>query len=390
MLYRINWLYNQHFVGQTPITGSAWRIASSPEEAAQMVKDDFDINPPTKPFAASRLQLVVAEVKGDSPRQLWFKTKWTYQKSLLVALTGEIFNPGRDEADAERSSLSALRAHPPVKPFEEIRLSWVTTPMKYWTGKTMTTYTYGTIIRGGSFVALPGGWRKSDMEHPDFPEGLIEYNYPLSVKDVKRLNLALVFPLPPLPLYPEGTEVVNLFSGLIETIEFDNGQFYVGKVNLPSQNLNWRTIHSWMQYVPQFDPPVTLPQRGAHTPEPWGYETFEPGDSSVGAPPVPTKLFATVSPSAETVDIATLHDPIVRLDREHWTLEDWKLHALVLENAHDASYSDYPPGVHEIGSADANAERIVACVNFCAEFSNDWLAKNKSLGDVWRGLNTPG
>ena len=121
---------------------------------------------------------------------------------------------------------------------------------------------------------------------------------------------------------------------------------------------------------------LKIPQ---HTPEPWYWEAEEGGDSSVGAPPSPAGVYVDPEGSAESVVICELMPVVVTLDRAHWTLADYKQKLAEIESDPDADYYEYGPGVHELGSPNANAERIAICVNFCAGKTNAELAALGSL-----------
>lgn len=111
----------------------------------------------------------------------------------------------------------------------------------------MTIYRYGCINRPPMYGTAPGGFR-SGADHPDFAYGTIWYEQPLSAAEVHRYELALLEPLPALPLYPEGVRVKEFSTGKKRWIETMNGEYFAGYRLLEIEAGNWLAVKHWMNY----------------------------------------------------------------------------------------------------------------------------------------------
>lgn len=108
-----------------------------------------------------------------------------------------------------------------------------------------TTYQYVMRNRPPMYGTAPTGFRVvSDARGEDGSYGVIEYDRPLTPREIYRYELVLLSPLPDLPLYPAGTAVRLFASGQISTVEFFDGDWWV------DDRRPLRTVADWYHFEP--------------------------------------------------------------------------------------------------------------------------------------------
>lgn len=108
-----------------------------------------------------------------------------------------------------------------------------------------------------------------------------------------------------------------------------------------------------------------------HTPEPWKWDGSDSGDASFGLAVFPASVYADAPNGEQTADVV----PICQMSFPAYREEP--------------SGEEFDDGVREVGNQDANARRIVACVNACEGIPTESLerpAAATSLAQIVRNL----
>lgn len=116
----------------------------------------------------------------------------------------------------------------------------------------MSEYIYAMLNRP-AIKAAPPGWRFAVSEKGGFSYIPVAYDHPLSISETYRCEMALLSPLPDMPVFPVGTKVRRLKDGKVFEVtctEFSDGvEYWIGDDVLRTER-NWRAVRMWHQYEP--------------------------------------------------------------------------------------------------------------------------------------------
>lgn len=121
-------------------------------------------------------------------------------------------------------------------------------------------FTYAMLNRP-AWAASPAGGNspeRNEFNGESFTFGIVQYTRPLTPKEVYDYEMALLDPLPDLPLYPEGTNVRTFNSGKVFSLELFDGEWWAGDLELPTAR-TWRSVKRWMMFEPVVIPSQPTP-----------------------------------------------------------------------------------------------------------------------------------